>query len=87
MLRHPEPLMIFKSLCRDAEIGANSYLLQGERVRIVLDAGMHPKAEGADAIPRFEWLDDGTVDMTGPFAYVCSGTLRLDETGLVTSAP
>ena len=34
-----------------------------------------------------DWLDDGTVDMTGPFAYVCSGTLRLDETGLVTSAP
>jgi len=54
--------MIFKSLCRDAEIGANSYLLQGERSRVVLDAGMHPKAEGADAIPHFEWLEDGTVD-------------------------
>ncbi|MGA0900790.1 MAG: MBL fold metallo-hydrolase [Luteolibacter sp.] len=54
--------MIFKSLCRDAEIGANSYLLQGERSRIVLDAGMHPKQEGKDAIPRFDWLEDGTVD-------------------------
>ena len=54
--------MIFKSLCRDTEIGANSYLLQGERARVVLDAGMHPKAEGAEAIPRFDELDDGTVD-------------------------
>ncbi len=54
--------MIFKSLCRDAEIGANSYLLQGERSRVVLDAGMHPKAEGKDAIPHFEWLEDGSVD-------------------------
>ncbi|MDX1681139.1 MAG: MBL fold metallo-hydrolase [Akkermansiaceae bacterium] len=54
--------MIFKSLCRDAEIGANSYLLQGERSRVVLDAGMHPKAEGAEAIPHFEWLEDDTVD-------------------------
>ena len=62
MLRQPRKIMIFKSLCRDAEIGANSYLLQGERARVVLDAGMHPKAEGTDAIPRFDWLDDGTVD-------------------------
>lgn len=54
--------MIFKSLCRDAEIGANSYLLQGEKSRIVLDAGMHPKAEGAEAVPHYEWLEDGTVD-------------------------
>lgn len=54
--------MIFKSLCRDAEIGANSYLLQGGKSRIVLDAGMHPKAEGADATPHYEWLEDDTVD-------------------------
>lgn len=30
-----------------------------------------------------DWLDDGTVDMTGPYAYVCKGTLSLDEHGLV----
>lgn len=54
--------MIFKSLCRHAEIGANSYLLQTEHARVVLDAGMHPKHEGSEAIPHFEMLDDGSVD-------------------------
>jgi Cft2 family RNA processing exonuclease len=54
--------MIFKSLCRHAEIGANSYLLETPTARIVLDAGMHPKHEGAEAIPHYEMLADGSVD-------------------------
>jgi predicted metal-dependent RNase len=54
--------MIFKSLCRHAEIGANSYLLETAAARIVLDAGMHPKHEGAEAIPHYEMLADGSVD-------------------------
>ena len=54
--------MIFKSLCRHAEIGANSYLLETATARIVLDAGMHPKHEGAEAIPHYEMLADGSVD-------------------------
>ena len=54
--------MIFKSLCRHAEIGANSYLLETASARIVLDAGMHPKHEGAEAIPHFEMLEDGSID-------------------------
>ena len=54
--------MIFKSLCRHAEIGANSYLLETSNARIVLDAGMHPKHEGAEAIPHFEMLEDGSID-------------------------
>ena len=54
--------MIFKSLCRHAEIGANSYLLETPTARIVLDAGMHPKHEGAEAIPHFEMLEDGSID-------------------------
>lgn len=54
--------MIFKSLCRHAEIGANSYLLETQAARIVLDAGMHPKHEGAEAIPHYEMLEAGSVD-------------------------
>ena len=54
--------MIFKSLCRHAGIGANSYLLETSAARVVLDAGMHPKHEGAEAIPHFEFLEPGAVD-------------------------
>jgi predicted metal-dependent RNase len=54
--------MIFKSLCRHAEIGANSYLLETTTARIVMDAGMHPKHEGAEAIPHYEMVADGSID-------------------------
>jgi Cft2 family RNA processing exonuclease len=54
--------MIFKSLCRHAGIGANSYLLETSTARVVLDSGMHPKHEGLDATPHFEFLEPGTVD-------------------------
>ncbi len=54
--------MIFKSLCRHAGIGANSYLLETRSARVVLDAGMHPKHEGLEAIPHYEFLEDGTAD-------------------------
>lgn len=32
---------------------------------------------------RIDWLDDGTVDMTGPYSYVFRATLLLDDHGLV----
>ncbi len=54
--------MIFKSLCRHAGIGANSYLLKSKSAKVVLDAGMHPKHEGTEAIPHYEFLEDGTAD-------------------------
>jgi Cft2 family RNA processing exonuclease len=54
--------MIFKSLCRHAGIGANSYLLETPDARVVLDAGMHPKHEGMEAVPHYEFLDRGSVD-------------------------
>ena len=54
--------MIFKSLCRHAGIGANSYLLETASARVVLDAGMHPKHEGYAAVPQYEFLDEGSVD-------------------------
>ena len=56
------PIMIFKSLCRHAGIGANSYLLKTKSAKVVLDAGMHPKHEGSEAIPHYEFLQPGTVD-------------------------
>ena len=54
--------MIFRSLCRNAEIGANSYLLDAGTAKIVLDSGMHPEHEGAEALPRFELLGDDEMD-------------------------
>ena len=55
-------IMIFKSLCRHAGIGANSYLLKTKSAKIVLDAGMHPKHEGSEAIPHYEFLESGSAD-------------------------
>ena len=54
--------MIFKSLCRHAGIGANSYLLETKSARVVLDAGMHPKHEGLEAIPHYEFVESRTAD-------------------------
>jgi Cft2 family RNA processing exonuclease len=54
--------MIFKSLCRHAGIGANSYLLETRDARVVLDAGMHPKHEGMEAVPHYDFLEEGAVD-------------------------
>jgi Cft2 family RNA processing exonuclease len=54
--------MIFKSLCRHAGIGANSYLIETADARVVLDAGMHPKHEGIEAVPHFEFVEDDSID-------------------------
>ncbi|MES2657383.1 MAG: MBL fold metallo-hydrolase [Verrucomicrobiota bacterium] len=54
--------MIFKSLCRHAGIGANSYVLKSGNAKVVLDAGMHPKHEGSEAIPHYEYLEAGSAD-------------------------
>jgi len=54
--------MVFKSICRDVGIGANSYLLDADGVKVILDAGMHPKEEGLTAQPRYNLIDDHTAD-------------------------
>jgi predicted metal-dependent RNase len=54
--------MLFRSLCRHAEIGANSYLLDTGNARVVLDAGLHPKHDGLDALPRYDLLEEGSID-------------------------
>jgi len=55
--------MILTNLTRSNEIGANSYLLDFEGDgRIVLDAGMHPRGEGLQALPELERLKFDSVD-------------------------
>jgi Cft2 family RNA processing exonuclease len=52
----------FINLTRHTEIGANSYYLEAGGQRLVLDCGMHPKAEGEDAMPNFRALGDRVLD-------------------------
>ncbi len=54
--------MIFRSLTRHREIGANSYLLQTEHHRFILDSGMHPKQAGLKALPDFSQVPRDSVD-------------------------
>ena len=54
--------MFLQSLLPRAEIGANSYLLDLAGTRIVLDAGMHPKAVGLDSLPDFGPLGFDKLD-------------------------
>ncbi len=55
-------LFTFQSLTRATDIGANCYLLQMGSSRIILDAGTHPKREGADNLPDFEQLPYDSID-------------------------
>ena len=54
--------MRFTNLTRRLEIGANSYLLETQGKKIVLDSGMHPKESGDQAMPRFDQLAHNSVD-------------------------
>ena len=54
--------MRFTNLTRRTEIGANSYLLEFDGRRVVLDCGMHPKFEGEDATPDLRLVPDGELD-------------------------
>lgn len=54
--------MRFISLTRRTEIGANSYYLGTEGRGVVLDAGMHPKEIGEEALPNLSALAGLTVD-------------------------
>lgn len=50
--------MRLTNLTRRTEIGANSYLLEIAKRQVLLDAGMHPKAEGEEASPAFHLLPE-----------------------------
>jgi Cft2 family RNA processing exonuclease len=55
--------MILTNLTRANEIGANSYLLDfGPDGRVILDAGMHPRAEGLGGLPKLEALKFDSVN-------------------------
>ncbi|BDS05934.1 Ysh1p: subunit of polyadenylation factor I [Oceaniferula spumae] len=54
--------MHFTSLLRRNEIGANSYLVEMDDQRIVLDSGMHPKEEGLDSLPAHHELPADSID-------------------------
>jgi Cft2 family RNA processing exonuclease len=55
-------LLKFINLTRRIEIGANSYYLEIDGCRLVLDCGMHPKNEGDDALPNFRPIADRPLD-------------------------
>jgi Cft2 family RNA processing exonuclease len=54
--------MQFTNLTRKLEIGANSYLLEIDGRRVVLDSGMHPRNTGQDATPDFSLVADDSID-------------------------
>jgi Cft2 family RNA processing exonuclease len=54
--------MKFTNLTRAEEIGANCYLLEAGGVRILLDAGMHPREAGELASPDFSLLEGRGFD-------------------------
>lgn len=54
--------MFFQSLLTRPEIGANSYLIDLDGARVILDAGMHPALEGAAALPHYEDVEFDSVD-------------------------
>jgi len=54
--------MRFINLTRQNEIGANSYFLEINGRKIILDAGLHPKKFGEEAIPNYRRVQDGEID-------------------------
>lgn len=56
------PTFSFQSLNLRAEIGGNSYALNLNGTSILLDAGMHPKEEGPNALPRYQEIPYDSAD-------------------------
>jgi Cft2 family RNA processing exonuclease len=54
--------MRFTNLTRQTEIGANSYFVELDGRKLILDAGLHPKNEGEEALPLYRLVPDGIVD-------------------------
>ena len=55
-------MLSFTNLSRSSEIGSNSYLLDLDGTRVVLDAGMHPKKEGNESKPQYELIGAADPD-------------------------
>jgi len=54
--------MRFINLTRRNEIGANSYFLEIDGRKIILDAGLHPQKYGDEALPNYRRIADGELD-------------------------
>jgi Cft2 family RNA processing exonuclease len=54
--------MRFINLTRLTEIGANSYFLELDGKKLILDAGLHPTNEGEAALPLYRLVPDGSID-------------------------
>jgi Cft2 family RNA processing exonuclease len=54
--------MIITNLNPDTDIGASGWLVELDGYRILLDAGMHPKREGRNALPLYNKAGNGEVD-------------------------
>jgi Cft2 family RNA processing exonuclease len=55
-------LMHITNLNPDSDIGASAWLLDLDGCRLLMDAGMHPKREGREALPLYKLLDDKDLD-------------------------
>lgn len=55
-------MITFTNLTGSAEIGSNSYLVDIDGTRIILDAGMHPKKDGNDARPNYDLIGSADPD-------------------------
>lgn len=51
-------MISFTNLSGALEIGSNCYMIDADGVRIVLDAGMHPKREGVAAMPEYSLVGE-----------------------------
>jgi Cft2 family RNA processing exonuclease len=54
--------MKITNLNPDSDIGASSWMVELDDRRLLMDAGMHPKREGRDALPLYQLLDDKELD-------------------------
>lgn len=54
--------MHLTNLTRANEIGANCYLIEWDGLKFVLDAGLHPRLDGPDALPDVSLLPPGEID-------------------------
>jgi Cft2 family RNA processing exonuclease len=54
--------MHITNLNPDSEIGASSWLVELDDGRLLMDAGMHPKREGRDALPLYKLLRGKDLD-------------------------
>ncbi len=55
-------MITLTNLTKAAEIGANSYMLDIDGSRVILDAGMHPKQDGNAARPAYELIGAAAPD-------------------------